>query len=64
MEEVTGRQHEAAETGGDRARQRTELEMLDGTEVVNVVGASGAEPVAEGRRDVDRSRCRISCRGR
>ena len=34
--------------GADRARQRTEMEMLDGTEVVSVVGASGAEPVAEG----------------
>ena len=34
--------------GADRARQRTELEMLDGTEVASVVGASGTEPVVEG----------------
>ena len=33
--------------GADRARQRTEMEMLDGTEVVRMVGASGAGPVDE-----------------
>ena len=34
--------------GADRARQRTELEVLDGTEVITVVNGAGAEPVAEG----------------
>ena len=33
--------------GADRARQRTELEMLDGTEVISVINGAGAEPVAE-----------------
>ena len=32
--------------GADRARQRTDMEMLDGIEVVRVVGASEAGPVA------------------
>ena len=34
--------------GADRARQRTELEMLNGTEVVSVVGPPGAEPMIGG----------------
>ena len=34
--------------GADRARQRTELEMLDGTEVFSVVNGAGAEPMAGG----------------
>ena len=34
--------------GPARARQRTELEMLDATEVVSVVGPPGAEPVIGG----------------
>ena len=33
--------------GDDRARQRTELEMLDGTEVVSVMIVPRAEPVGE-----------------
>ena len=32
--------------GADRARQRTELEMLDGTEVYSVVDGAGAESMA------------------
>ena len=32
--------------GAGRARQRTDMEMLDGTEVVRVVSASEAGPVA------------------
>ena len=32
--------------GADRARQRTELEMLDGTEVFSVDNGAGAKPVA------------------
>ena len=32
--------------GADRARQRTDMEMLDGTKVVRVVGALEAGPVA------------------
>ena len=31
--------------GAGRARQKTELEMLDGTKVVSVVSVAGAEPV-------------------
>ena len=32
--------------GADRARQRTELEVLDGTGVFSMVNGAGAEPVA------------------
>ena len=34
--------------GADRTRQRTELEMLGGAEVVNVVDPPGAKPVIGG----------------
>ena len=34
--------------GADRARQRTELEMLDGTEVYSAVDGAGAESMAGG----------------
>jgi hypothetical protein len=34
--------------GADRARQRTELEMLDGTDIVRVVEAAGARHEAAG----------------
>ena len=49
--------------GADRARQRNELEMLDGTEVFSVENGAGAEPVAGGG-GVAGSSCRIGCRGR
>ena len=35
--------------GADRAKQRTDMKMLDGTEVVRAVGAPEAGPVAEGK---------------
>ena len=52
--------------GADRARQKTELEMLDGTKVFSVDNEAGAEPVAGGRcgLGVAGSSCRIGCRGR
>ena len=52
------------ELGADKARQRTDMEMLDGIEVVRVVGASEAGPTGGCGWDVDRSKCRVSCRGR
>ena len=30
--------------GADKARQKTELEVLDGTEVFSVINGAGAEP--------------------
>ena len=48
MEEAAGRQFaRQLKLGADRARQRTDMEMLDGTEVVTAVDGPEAVPVAE-----------------
>ena len=48
--------------GADRARQKTELEMLDGTKVFSVDNEAGQSLWQVG--GVAGSSCRIGCRGR